>query len=402
MRICIASSSSRTRHESVRERVGERASTMKIGISSNALKHSGGLERYAMDIVRGFADLGIEPVFFARRFDMSVPESRLVKPYRVNVSFLPGKLRDSWFAWRIRRARRAESIDVLIGCNRVDVSDIAICGGTHLGFLRATGREARRSDRRQIALERRQYEQARVIVAHSKLMGDELRELYGIEDAKIRVLYPPVDGVRFAPVDAGRRAELRRRFGFADDEIVLLFPSSSHERKGLPLIEAALRDTSLPVVVAVAGRPLERTSGRVRYIGYVKELEDAYRAADFTILASKYEPFGLVGVESVMCGTPVIFPSSIGCADAIAAHAKFIFEPDSESGLRAAVERAVSQHRADGSGARRLESTEAAGAVSKDASSVLYDASVAGHVGALLTLAKDIDARRGGAGPARR
>ena len=99
---------------------------------------------------------------------------------------------------------------------------------------------------------------------------------------------------------------------------MLLFPSSSHERKGLPLIEAALRDSDLPVVVAVAGRPPAQTSAQVRYIGYAKNIEDAYRAADFTVLASKYEPFGLVGIESVMCGAPVIFPTSVGCCSAIA------------------------------------------------------------------------------------
>ncbi len=116
---------------------------MKIGLSSNALKHSGGLERYAMDLVRGFAAAGIELAFFARRFDMSVPESRMVERHRINVSFLPGKLRDRWFSWRLRRARRAAKVDVLIGCNRVDSSEIAICGGTHLGFLRATGRRGK-------------------------------------------------------------------------------------------------------------------------------------------------------------------------------------------------------------------------------------------------------------------
>lgn len=355
---------------------------MKIGLSSNALKHSGGLERYAMDLVRGFAAAGVELAFFARRFDMSVPESRMVEPHRINVSFLPGKLRDRWFSWRLRRARRAARVDVLIGCNRVDSSEIAICGGTHVGFLRATGRPHKRSDRWQIALERSQYEHASVIVAHSQLMHDELRELYGVAEEKIRVLYPPVDGARFTPAEPTRRAELRRKFGFADHEIVLLFPSSSHERKGLPLIEAALRDTSLPVVLAVAGRPPARTSERVRYIGYVKEIEDGYRAADFTILASKYEPFGLVGVESVMCGTPVIFPSSIGCCDAIAEHAKFVFTPDDAVDLRMTIERAVQRCLA---GAAPLPSEVARGAV-------LYDASVAGHVDALLALAKQIRA----------
>jgi glycosyltransferase involved in cell wall biosynthesis len=355
---------------------------MKIGLSSNALKHSGGLERYAMDLVRGFAAAGIELAFFARRFDMSVPESRMVEAHRINVSFLPGKLRDRWFSWRLRRARRAARVDVLIGCNRVDSSEIAICGGTHLGFLRATERTQKRSDRWQIELERRQYEQAKVIVAHSQLMHDELRELYGVPEAKIRVLYPPVDSVRFTPVDAAARAALRRKFGFADHEIVLLFPSSSHERKGLPLIEAALRDTTLPVVLAVAGRPPARTSERVRYIGYVKEIEDGYRAADFTILASKYEPFGLVGVESVMCGTPVIFPSSIGCCDAIAEHARFVFTPGDEASLRAALERAVQ--------ARLTSVSPRLSDVARD--TVLYDASVAGHVDALLTLATRIRA----------
>ncbi|HEY1609043.1 MAG TPA: glycosyltransferase, partial [Paraburkholderia sp.] len=310
------------------------------------------------------------------------PESRMVEPHRINVSFLPGKLRDRWFSWRLRGARRAARVDVLIGCNRVDSSEIAICGGTHLGFLRATGRAPKRSDDWQITLERRQYEQAKVIVAHSQLMHDELRELYDVPEAKIRVLYPPVDGARFTPVDATARAALRRKFGFADHEIVLLFPSSSHERKGLPLIEAALRDTALPVVLAVAGRPPARTSERVRYIGYVKEIEDGYRAADFTILASKYEPFGLVGVESVMCGTPVIFPSSVGCCDAIAEHAKFVFSPDDEADLRVTLERAVK--------ARLAGPVLQQADVARDA--VLYDASVAGHVDALLALATHIRA----------
>ena len=126
-----------------------------------------------------------------------------------------------------------------------------------------------------------------------------------------------------------------------------------------------------------------RTSDRVRYIGYVKDIENGYRAADFTLLASKYEPFGLVGVESVMCGTPVIFPSSIGCCDAIAPHAKFVFAPDDEADLRATLERAVQPRLA---AAPREQAEVALGAV-------LYDASVAGHVNALLALARRI---RGG------
>ncbi|KWZ43671.1 glycosyl transferase family 1 [Burkholderia savannae] len=357
---------------------------MKIGLSCNAFRYGGGLERYAIDLAHGLADVGFRPAVFARSFDPSVPEYGRVEPHRINVSFLPGKCRDAWFSWRLRVARRASPVDVLIGCNRVDSSEIAICGGTHLGFLDALGRTPTFFDRRQIALERRQYERARFVVAHSVLMRDELRRFYGLGDDKIRVLFPPVDAARFAPVGAARRAELRRRFGFADDEIVLLFPSSSHERKGLPLIEAVLRDGGPPVVVAVAGRPPERTSQRLRYVGYVKDIEDGYRAADFTILASKYEPFGLVGIESVMCGTPVILSSNIGCCDAIAPSAKLVFTPGDAAGLRATLGDAVQRARA---GAAHVESSAAAHAA------IRYDSSVARHVEQLLDLAAETGGR---------
>jgi glycosyltransferase involved in cell wall biosynthesis len=351
---------------------------MKIGISSNALKLSGGLERYAMDLVRGLNDAGFaddrKPVFFARKIDASLPESRLVEARRINVSWLPSRLRDTYFSWALRRARGKAGVDVLIGCNRVDCSEIAICGGTHIGFLRATGRREKRSDTWQIALEKRQYQNSRVIVAHSEMMREELESVYGIDETKIRVLNPPVDGSRFSPVPAGTRAQLRQQFGFADHETVLLFPSSSHERKGLPLIEAALRDSSLPVVVAVAGRAPERTSPTLRYIGYAKNIEDCYRAADFTVLASSYEPFGMVGIESVMCGTPIIFSTNIGCCDVISSHARFTFTPGDAGDLRCAVRRAI----------------ETRAAVSREA--VLYDPSIAAHVAQILALVDPISA----------
>ena len=353
---------------------------MKIGISANALSHGGGLERYAMDLVRAMAQQGVTPTFFARAFDSALPESGLVEARRIPVSFLPGKLRDHWFSWRLRGAKRAAGIDVLIGCNRVDSSEIAICGGTHLGFLRAIGRAPKRSDRWQIALEKRQYARAQVVVAHSVQMRDELCELYGLDAAKVRVMFPPVDAARFQPGEPSVRAELRKRFGFADDEIVLLFPSSSHDRKGLPLIEAALRDIDLPIVVAVAGRKAASADQRIRYVGYVKDLEHAYRAADFTILASKYEPFGLVGVESVMCGTPVILSDNIGCCDAISDRAKSVFKAGDVDDLRATLVRAVQSRSCSPSGTRAEWAHDA----------LRYDAAVGSHVKALLELATQV------------
>ena len=47
---------------------------MKVAISANALKLSGGLERYALDLIRGFNAAGFagerKPVFFARKIEI--------------------------------------------------------------------------------------------------------------------------------------------------------------------------------------------------------------------------------------------------------------------------------------------------------------------------------------------
>src|SRR5471032_2042004 len=82
----------------------------RIGISANALKLSGGLERYALDLIRGFNAAGFtgerKPVFFARKIDTSQPESQMVDARRINVSFLPSRLRDTYYNWALKRARK--------------------------------------------------------------------------------------------------------------------------------------------------------------------------------------------------------------------------------------------------------------------------------------------------------
>ena len=102
-----------------------------------------------------------------------------------------------------RRARKKARVDVLIGCNRVESSEIAICGGTHIGFLAATGRRERRSDSRQIALERLQYRQASVIIAHSDMMRDELRSLYGVAGQTTRDYFQGDDKIAEYRISSG-------------------------------------------------------------------------------------------------------------------------------------------------------------------------------------------------------
>ena len=350
------------------------AAAARLAISNHGLRNGGGIERYAMTLVRGLHARGIRPAVLAKAFDASLPEYGWVEPVHLSVRGVPGKLRDLCFDWRIGRAKRRLGLAPLIACNQTRWSDIAICGSTHPGFLEAMGRRAGWNDRWKITLERAHLECSQVIVAHSRRMLEEAVRFYGISPEKVALLYPPVDGDQFNVVPAETRARLRTELGFTPDRAVFLLASTGHSRKGLDVLAPFFAATDLPVTLVIAGRPLDRALPNVRYLGYRTDIENVYRAADFTVMASHYEPFGLVGVESVLCGTPVLLASGAGCAEVICGDGSIAFSLAHPEALQHAVAQATARWQA---GAHRLNAPR---------DSLAYDPSVAVHVEALLAL----------------
>jgi glycosyltransferase involved in cell wall biosynthesis len=345
----------------------------KIGISCNKLAHSGGFERYARDLVRGMSALDIRPALFAKEFDKSLPEYFQVDPVHLAVNFVPSKFRDALFSWRLNRSTHRQGLDRLFACNRVAGADVAICGGTHLGYLAAIGKTPSWSDERQIKLERKHYESAKTIVAHSQLMAQELQKYYGLPSSRIKTLYPPVDLNAFTRPLTVDRQRMREKLGFESHTCVFFFASTSHERKGFPLLEQFFLNTQLPVTLVVAGRPVNNSSN-IRYLGYVKNMAECYAAADYTILASQYEPFGLVALESVLCGTPLCLAEGVGAGEVISPTAKVVFQRDKDN-LAAAIETALNEK-----DIRRKSLEETSPLISS------YNASIEAHVKQLLEL----------------
>jgi len=345
---------------------------MPLAISNHALRLSGGVERYALTLVRGLHERGIRPVVVAKSFDDALPEVGWVDAVRVPVGFVPGKLRDRWFDWRIRRLKSKLDLRPLIACNQTGAADIAICGSTHPGYLEAMQLPTRRSDRWKIALERSHLENSQVIVAHSRLMAEQVQRFYAIAADKIDVLYPPVDRERFRVVSDAQRQALRQRLDLPHDRATFLLVSTGHRRKGLDQLVDFFRATDLPACLAVAGRPIDAVSPNIRYLGYRSDIDDVYRAADFTVIASRFEPFGLVGVESVLCGTPIVVADNVGCAEVVRDAGSLRFALDDRESFERAMRDAVDRWRRS---AHRIVDPHAA---------LSYDPGVQTHLDALL------------------
>ena len=69
------------------------------------------------------------------------------------------------------------------------------------------------------------------------------------------------------------------------------------------------------------------------------------------MLASKYEAFGLVGIESILCGTPLVFANNIGCCEVLEKNAGIFFDRKNPQEIKEAIEKA---HRLRSSGEHKI------------------------------------------------
>ena len=288
---------------------------MNIAIATDKFQHSGGMERYVFDLVQGLLARQITPQVFAMK---SSAEFAALCPTHTLGQFPIAQLRYAVFNAKVQK--RLPENHKLIATSLVDNADILICGGNHLGFLQATKRKATIKDKMTIKRGISAYATAKKIVAHSHLMKKELQQFYHIDPKKIITIYPPVNSENFYPLSNEQRQQLRQKFGFKDNENILLFPSANHQLKGLDLIietvQSAQKDLHHPIKIAVCGKQAIQHPLIIN-LGFIKNMPELYNAVDFTVLASIYEAFGLVGVESVLCGTKTIFATTCGCTEVI-------------------------------------------------------------------------------------
>ncbi len=160
------------------------------------------------------------------------------------------------------------------------------------------------------------------IVAFSGHERDAMAGLYGADPGKVRLAPCGVDLEKFRPMD---QKEVRRQLGL-NGEKLLLYVGRVEPLKGLDLlVETAAQieagDESVRMMVVGGGGPGEPETDRVRRLAEERQVDDLiefvgrvdqdqlplyYNAADVCVVPSYYESFGLVALESMACGTPVV------------------------------------------------------------------------------------------------
>jgi D-inositol-3-phosphate glycosyltransferase len=162
---------------------------------------------------------------------------------------------------------------------------------------------------------------ADALVVSTQQEKDDLVRLYRTPPHKIGVIPAGVDPELFRP---GDQIRARSVLGLGEKRVIL-YVGRVEPLKGLDILInafALLEDTNDTRLLVVGGRlgqesELDRLRSvavqlgigdRVTFAGAVKhaELPDYYNAADIFVLPSYYESFGLVALEAMACGTPVV------------------------------------------------------------------------------------------------
>jgi glycosyltransferase involved in cell wall biosynthesis len=170
------------------------------------------------------------------------------------------------------------------------------------------------------------------IITCSRAMQLEVERYFGVAPDRISVIPNGVDGQRFNGLRAAVESGFRKRFAEPHERIVFNVGRLVYEKGADLLIEA------VPLVLAqapntrfvIAGQgPLWPTlqqrvaalqvESQVVLTGFLsdQDRDSLYAVADCCVFPSRYEPFGIVALEAMAAGAPVVVADVDGLASVV-------------------------------------------------------------------------------------
>jgi len=186
--------------------------------------------------------------------------------------------------------------------------------------------------RYEAGLERLTCRWADRVICCSEYVRCELTTQYDVPADRVCVIPCAVDAGSFAPPDPGS-LPLFKSAVVKDGERLVVYVGRLDPEKGVAvLIDAAARvlgvTDDVRFIVAGTGTKAgalaqrvrtRRLQSKMRLMGYVSgpALAYLYHAADVLVCPSLYEPFGMVALEGMVCGAPVIVSDTGGLAEIV-------------------------------------------------------------------------------------
>lgn len=223
------------------------------------------------------------------------------------------------------------------------------------------------------AVERYLCHDADRVITCSRAMSEEVVGQFLVPSSRVSVIPNGIDVRHWRVADADRSAA-RQRWGPANGPLIVFTGRLEVEKGIFTLLDAMPRilpyAPAARLVVGGSGGQADAfdrecasrgLTGIVRRTGWLAEdeLRGLVGAADVAVVPSLYEPFGLVALEAMALGAPVVCARTGGLADVVDPGVTgLLFEPGDAAALAAAVVAAIADPAAS-----RARAEAAAGAL---------------------------------------
>jgi glycogen synthase len=177
-------------------------------------------------------------------------------------------------------------------------------------------------------IERTAYQDADGVVAVSQAMRRDVNALYGVPFEKIRVIYNGIDLNQYKP---SPNPAVLAEYKINPDKPYILFVGRIARQKGIIHLVNAIKYLNPGIqIVLCAGAPDTKEIGKemanaverarhetkndviwIEKIVPKEQIISLYTHAALFVCPSVYEPFGIINLEAMACGTPVV-ASAVG------------------------------------------------------------------------------------------
>ncbi|AUC22371.1 glycosyl transferase [Polaribacter sejongensis] len=181
------------------------------------------------------------------------------------------------------------------------------------------------------------YQMCNFVIATTLPQVDLLVQQYDVLSRNCSMIPPGIDENRFFPVPSKENDKIRLKYDIKPTDILAL--GRMAHNKGYDLLIRSLPTVfelcpEARLVAAIGGDSQQDRDGietlkvlakelgiedKIKWKNYIadEDLANVYRSASIFVMPSRYEPFGMVAIEAMACGTPSVITVHGGLCDLI-------------------------------------------------------------------------------------